>query len=102
MKFVLQDFLTGAIDRMVMKRGDRKTGYTTARITFLPDTVYTAEDDLLIKYIKGEVGDCRQKSLATPDLMEELRSRGIKYEVKKCGTCSTAKPNVFYNPFKIL
>lgn len=102
MKFALQDFISGGIDRMVMKRGDRKNGYTNARITFLPGVVYTADDELLIKYIKGEVGDVLQKSLATPDLIEELKAHNIKYVIKKCGNCSNSVPKVFYNPFKIL
>lgn len=103
MKFALQDFITGAIDRMVMKsRADGKEGYTNARITFLPGETYETHDELLIRYIKGEVGDCRQKSIATTALIDDLKRNGIEYEVKKCGTCSNAKPKAFYNPFKIV
>lgn len=103
MKFVLQDFIGGAIDRMVMKSKPGKEGsYTSARITFLPEEVYETDDPLLIKYIKGEVGDCRQKSMATASLIDDLKRRGISYEIKKCGTCSNAKPKAFYNPFKII
>lgn len=103
MKFVLQDFIGGAIDRMVMKSKPGKEGsYTSARITFLPEEVYETDDELLIKYIKGKVGDCRQKSVATASLIDDLKRRGIEYEIKKCGTCSNAKPKAFYNPFKII
>lgn len=104
MKFVLHDFIGGAIDRMVMKSkpGGKDGTYTSARITFMPEEVYETDDTLLIKYIKGEVGDCRQKSVATANLIDDLKSRGIEYEIKKCGTCSNAKPKAFYNPFKII
>lgn len=103
MKFALHDFIGGAIDRMVMKSKPGVEGaYTSARITFLPEEVYEATDPLLIKYIKGEVGDCRQKSVATASLIDDLKSRGIEYEIKKCGTCSNAKPKAFYNPFKVI
>lgn len=103
MKFVLHSFISGAIDRMVMKsRADGKEGYTMARITFLPEEVYETQDEVLIKYIKGEIGDVSQKSIADPSLIDDLKTHGVAYEIKKCGTCSNAKPKAFYNPFKIV
>lgn len=103
MKFALHNFITGAIDRMVMKsRADGKEGYTMARITFLPGEIYEAQDEILIKYIKGEIGDVNQKSLANPALIDDLKASGIPYEIKKCGSCSNASPKAFYNPFKII
>lgn len=104
MKFTLQDFISGAIDRMVMKSkpGGPEGSYTSARITFLPGEEYETADPLLIKYIKGEVGDCRQKSIANVSLIDDLKSHGIEYEIKKCGSCSNSKPSAIYNPFKII
>lgn len=101
MKFTLWDFIEGAIDRFVIK-SNGKGGYTNARVTFMPDEIYETEDDILAKYIKGDIGDVRQKSIVTPELMEDIKSRGIEYELSKCGTCANAKPEVFYNPFKIV
>ena len=85
---------------MVMK-SNPKGGYTSARITFLPEEEYETADPLLIQYIKGEVGDCRQKSAVRDDLIEDLKAHDIPYEIKKCGTCATSQPRVLYNPFKI-
>lgn len=101
MKFALYDFIEGAIDRLVMKSND-KGGYSTARVTFLPHTDYETTDPVLIKYLKGEIGDVNQKSLLTKDLESELKANGVKYEVKKCGTCPSAKPKAVYNPFRIV
>ena len=99
--FALYDFIEGAIDRLVMKStSDGKT--TSARITFLPHVEYDTSDPILIKYLKGEIGDVRQKSVLTPDLKQDLEANGIEYEVKKCGTCPAAKPKAYYNPFKIV
>lgn len=101
MKFTLVEFIEGAIDRFVMK-SNGKGGYTNARVTFMPGEIYETEDDVLAKYIKGEIGDVRQKSVVTPDLMNDIKTHGIEYELHKCGTCASAKPKVFYNPFKIV
>lgn len=99
--FALHDFIEGAIDRLVMK--SNKDGLTTtARITFLPHVEYDTTDPILIKYLKGEIGDVRQKSLLSPNLKQELEANNIEYEVKKCGTCPAAKPKAYYNPFKLV
>ncbi len=102
MIFALHDFMAGAIDRMVMVSRDNKGGYTSKRLTFLPDTNYETVDPIFIQYIKGEIGDVREKMLSTADLKAELDSRGIKYEITKCGSCPSAKPKVIFNPFKVI
>lgn len=101
MIFALHDFMAGAIDRMVMVSRENG-GYTSKRLTFLPETQYSTIDPVFIQYIKGEIGDVREKMLSTPELKAELNSRGIKYEVTKCGHCASAKPKVIFNPFKII
>ena len=101
MRFALHDFIEGAIDRLVMKSND-KGGYSTSRVTFLPHTVYETSDPILIKYLTGEIGDVRQKSLLTVELKDDLKANDIDYEVSKCGTCPSAKPKAVYNPFKII
>lgn len=99
--FALHDFIEGAIDRLVMKStSEGKT--TTARITFLPHTEYDTSDPTLIKYLTGEIGDVRQKSLLTPTLKQELEANHIDYEVRKCGTCPSSRPKAYYNPFKLV
>lgn len=99
--FALYDFIEGAIDRVVMKStDDGKT--TTARLTFLPHVEYDTSDETLIKYLKGEIGDVRQKSLLTLDLKQELEANHIEYEVRRCGTCPSSKPKAHYNPFRLV
>lgn len=98
--FTLHDFIKGAISRMVAKTAEGGHGYTNARITFEPGEIYKVDDDLLAKYLLGEVGDVRQKSVYTPELLEELKAHQVPYEVTKCGTCASAKPSLVYNPFK--
>lgn len=102
MIFALHDFMAGAITRMVMVSRDNKGGYTSKRLTFLPETKYETVDPVFIQYIKGEIGDVREKMVATPDLKAELNGNGVKYEVTKCGTCPSAKPKVIFNPFKVI
>lgn len=101
MRFMLQPFIQGAVTKMIFKTG--QNGDTvTSRVTFLPDEVYEAEDEKLIRLIKGEIGDIRIKSILTPELKENLRDYGVPYDTVKCGTCTGVKPNALYNPFKIL
>lgn len=87
---------------MVMVSRDNKGGYTSKRLTFLPETQYETVDPVFIKYIKGEIGDVREKMVSTPELKAELKSLGIEYEVTKCGHCASAKPKVIFNPFKVI
>lgn len=87
---------------MVMVSRDNKGGYTSKRLTFLPDTKYETTDPVFIDYIKGEIGDVREKMVATPELKAELAAAGIKYEITKCGSCPSAKPKVIFNPFKVI
>lgn len=102
MKFMLHEFIEGAVTRMIFKSNPNGTGVINSRVTFLPGEVYEATDETLIKVIKGELGDIRQKSVLTPSLKETLNAYGVKYTVIRCGTCTGSKPNALYNPFKIL
>lgn len=102
MKFKLNDIFVGAIDRIVMCSGDKPGIETNKRMTFLPNTIYSLTDPVAVQYIKGEIGDVREKMVLTADLKAQLESAGIEYEVKKCGTCTSAKPKAFFDPFVIL
>lgn len=100
-RFRLLPFMGGSIERMVMKTNP-EGGYISARLGFTPGVEYTATDPVVISYIKGKVGDVREKSLQTPQLLEALKTLKIPYEVKVCRTCSGSKPSLLYNPFQIL
>lgn len=102
MKFRLNQVFEGAIERLVMCTGKVQNTESYKRMTFLPGKVYNLTDPIAIKYIKGEIGDCREKMIATPALKSTLEAAGIHYDIKKCGTCSNAKPKAFFNPFEIL
>lgn len=102
MKFRLHSIFEGAIDRIVMCSGKTPGTETNKRMTFLPDTIYSLSDPIAIKYIKGEIGDVREKLLATDALKAQLKYNNIEYTIKKCGTCVSAKPKAFFNPFEIL
>lgn len=99
--FALRDFIGGAIDRLVIMSAD-SGGYTTRHKTFYPDEEYEINDPVAIKYLKGEIGDVRQKSILTPELKETLAEYNVPYEVKRCGSCANAKPKAYYNPFKMV
>lgn len=100
-RFRLLPFMRGNIERTVMKTNP-EGGYISARLGFSPDIEYTAEDPVVVSYIKGEVGDVREKSLQTPQLLEALNELGVVYEKKVCRTCNGSTPSLLYNPFQIL
>lgn len=100
-KFQLLPFIGGNIERNVMKTNP-EGGYISARLAFAPGVVYEAKDPVVVDYIKGKVGDVREKSLQTPQLLAELDSLGVAYEKVYCHSCSGSKPNLRYNPFQIL
>lgn len=102
MKFMLHEFIEGGVTRMIFKTNPNGSGVINSRVTFLPGEVYEATDEKLIKLIKGEIGDIRQKSLLTPNLKETLTSYNVPYTTIRCGTCVGSKPHALYNPFKIL
>jgi hypothetical protein len=102
MLFKLHDFIEGALPRMIYKTSADGNSVVNSRVTFMPGEVYEAVDDTLIRLIKGEIGDVRQKSLLTSDLKQTLETNGVDYTVTKCASCSGAKPYALYNPFKIL
>ena len=87
---------------MIYKTSADGNSVVNSRVTFMPGEVYEAVDDTLIRLIKGEIGDVRQKSLLTSDLKQTLETNGVDYTVTKCSSCSGAKPYALYNPFKIL
>lgn len=100
-KFRLLPFIGGSIERTVMKTNP-EGGYKSARLIFVPDFIYEAKDPVVISYIKGNIGDNREKSLETPQLLAELNELGVKYEKVFCRTCTGSKPNLRYNPFQIV
>lgn len=100
-KFQLLPFMGGGIERQVMKTNP-EGGYISARLGFNPGIVYEASDPVVIDYIKGKVGDVREKSLQTPQLLDALNDLGVPYEKKVCRSCNGAKPSLLYNPFQIL
>lgn len=100
-KFRVLPFIGGSIERNVMKTNP-EGGFISARLSFAPGIVYEAEDPVVIDFIKGKIGDVREKSLQTPQLLQELDSLGVKYEKTYCRSCSGSKPSLRYNPFEIL
>lgn len=100
-RFRLLPFMGGNIERNVMKTNP-EGGYISARLGFSPGLEYTADDPAIISYIKGEVGDVREKSLQTPQLLEALKELGVPYESKVCRTCNGSTPSLLFNPFQIL
>lgn len=102
-RFKLNDIFAGGIERLVFCSVEGKPGVATnKRYTFVPGVEYKFSDPILTQYIKGQIGDVREKMVLTPQLKSDLDARQIPYEVVKCGTCSNAKPKAFFNPFVIL
>lgn len=97
--FELHDFMAGAITRMVPTTL-AKGKYTYKRMTFLPGQPYYTDDPAFANYIKNKVGDVREKSVRTPELVAKLQAKGIAFEnIKKCGSCASAVAKIAYNPF---
>lgn len=97
--FRLHDFFEGAITRSVPVTV-AKGKYTYKRLTFLPGNPYYTDDPVFAAYIKNEVGDVREKSVRTSELVAKLNSKGIPFEkIKKCGSCASAVSKIAYNPF---
>lgn len=101
-KFRLHSFLGGNIERNIAKTNPDGSGYITARVSFSPNVVYTTSDPIIEKYILGEAGDVREKSVSTPQLKAALDAGKIPYETVVCRSCSGSKPSYRYNPFEIL
>lgn len=102
MKFKLHEFWTGNMQKLVIKSNDNGRGYTNAYVTFEPDTLYETSDPILIKFIKGEIGEVRENPVWTVGFQQVLDYNKISYEKNKCSTCPSAKPHIRYNPFKIV
>lgn len=102
MKFKLRSFFNGAIERVVMCTGSKPGTETNKRMTFLPDVTYSLTDPIACDYIRGNIGDNREKMVATASVKELLEFNHVPYTIKKCGTCSNAHPKAFFNPFEIL
>jgi len=101
MRFKLHDFFGGAIERLcIVSR--KEGGYTNAYYSFLPGKIYETDDPIFIDYIQGKIGDVLEKKASTPDLEAELAAAGVEVVPHKCSTCPTAKPQLWFNPFKIL
>lgn len=98
--FKLHDFVKGAITRMVPTTiGTGK--YTYKRLTFLPDQPYFTDDEAFARFIKGEIGDVKQKTVRSEELVNLLNSLNIPFDpIKKCGSCPSAVAKIAYNPFK--
>ena len=92
----------GNIERIVMCSGSRPNTETNKRMIFEPGRVYTSTDPIAIKYIKGEIGDVREKMVANENVKSQLAYYNIPYDIKKCGTCVNSVPKAFFNPFEIL
>lgn len=101
-RFKLNDIMQGGIERVVPVTGAKAGTQANKRMTFIPNKVYRVNDPFVIQYVKGEIHDCREKMVLTNELKSELSHYGIEYEVKKCGTCTNAKPKAFFNPFVIV
>lgn len=96
----LNEMLGGAIERIVpVTDPNRKGGILNKRYTFIPGEWVKVTDPISQQYFKGEIGDCRERMVLTANLESELKSYGIPYETKKCGTCANAKVKAFFNPF---
>lgn len=103
MLFQLHDFINGKIQRTCQITNPKGNGVTNALYEFEPGEVYETNDPIFAAYISfNGVGDVREHALSTPDLREMLEAYRIPYETHRCGTCSGAKPKLYYNPFKIL
>lgn len=102
-RFKLNDIFAGGIERLVFCTADGKPGVATnKRYTFVPEVEYKVNDPIMAQYIRGEIGDVREKMVLTPQLKSDLDAANIPYETVKCGTCAGAKPKAFFNPFVIL
>lgn len=101
-RFQLHEFIKGAMPRMIYKSTPDGVGRVNSRMVFEPGVEYTATDETLIRLIKGEIGDIRQKSVLTKELKQTLASYGIPYEPVRCTTCAGARTFALYNPFNIL
>lgn len=97
----LHDFYEGAVRKTVICSLDNGKGYTNKTYEFLPDTDYEFVDPVAIKFFKGEIGEVREKMVSSPDLLERLKAYNVPYESKKCSSCPTSKPTIWFNPFVI-
>ena len=101
MKVRLHDFYHGAVNKIVICSLENGKGYTNKSYIFEPGVTYSFQDPILQQYFRGEIGEVREHQVSTPELKEELRGYGVEFEVKKCNSCPTAKPQLWFNPFVI-
>lgn len=102
MKVKLHDFFGGGIRKLCLKSLDGGKGYTNVSYLFEPGKIYEFDDPVLKQFFKGEVGNVNETMVSTPELVSQLKYYGVSYTTKKCGTCSSAKPKVVFNPFVIV
>lgn len=95
----LHDFYSGAVRKTVICSLEGGKGYTNKSMEFLPDTDYRFTDPIIIGFFKGEIGDVREHWVFTPDAKALLQAHNVPFEIKKCSTCPTAKPQIWFNPF---
>lgn len=102
MKVRLHDFYQGGLQKLCICSHENGKGCTNVNYVFEPGTTYEFNDPILIQFFKGTVGDIREHLVSTPALVEQLKYYQVPYEVRKCGTCASAKPHIWFNPFKIV
>lgn len=102
MKIKLREFYEGAIKKQCLCSLENGKGFTNVTYLFEPDTEYEITDPVAIQFFTGALGDVNEHLLQTPELLEQLKQYDVPYEVKKCSTCPTAKPHVYFNPFEIV
>lgn len=96
----LNEMMGGAIERIVpVTDPNREGGILNKRYTFVPGEWVKVTDPISQAYFKGEIQDCRERMVLTPNLKSELEAYNIPYETKKCGTCANAKTKAIFNPF---
>lgn len=103
MKFTLHKFIRGDVQKTCLISAPNGAGYMNALYTFKPGEVYETNDPIFAAYISyNNMGDVREHSPYTPDLKDTLEAFGVPYESRKCGSCTGAKPQLWYNPFHVL
>ena len=101
MKVRLHDFYTGAVRKTIICSLEGGKGYTNKTFEFEPGVEYEVHDPIVKDYFRGVNGDVREHWVKTPETLEILKAHGVKYEISKCSTCPTAKPQVLFNPFVV-
>lgn len=102
MKFVLYDFIEGGLSKIYPKTSTDGKTYTNRVKVFVPGKEYNTSDEIVMKWVKGEIPGAETDSIATPALKEALAVNGIAFSASKCGNCANAQVHYTYNPFRII